>query len=132
MNTLDDCPCSGANLGRLLQPAIMTVLAGNRLHGYAIVGRLAETPTLAGARPDATGVYRVLSTMEERGLVTSSWDTPDRGPAKRTYRLTPLGDNCLARWVSSLSDYHRSIGHLLENARKASARLKRSHREGKK
>ena len=129
MNEGDDCPCSGAHLSRLLQPAIMTILAGGGLHGYAIVERLAETAVLAGDRPDSTGVYRVLSTMEERGFVTSSWDTSERGPARKIYELTSPGDKCLARWVSSLSDYHRAIGELLERARKASARLKRSHRK---
>ena len=125
----DDCPCSGANLSRLLQPAIMTILAGKGSHGYAIVERLTETPTLAGDRPDPTGVYRTLSTMEERGFVASSWDTSERGPAKRIYELTPLGHECLARWVSSLSDYHCAIGELLANAKRAFARLNRSHQE---
>ena len=124
----DDCPCSGANLSRLLQPAIMTLLAGRRLHGYAILKRLADTPTLAGSRPDPTGVYRLLRSMEERGFVTSSWDTSERGPAKRTYELTASGRKCLARWISSLSDYHRATGELLANAKKASVRLKRIRR----
>ena len=125
----DDCPCSGTNLSRLLQPAIMTILAGGELHGYAIVDRLAETPVLAGERPDPTGVYRALNAMEERGLVTSSWDTSEHGPARKIYELTPQGHKCLARWISSLSDYHNAIGELLANAKKASARLKRSHRK---
>ncbi len=124
----DGCPCSGANMGRLLQPAIMTLLAGKGLHGYAVVERLAETPTLGGSRPDPTGVYRVLSTMEAHGLVTSSWDTSERGPAKKIYELTPSGHQCLARWIVSLSDYHRAIGELLASVRKASARCKRSRR----
>jgi len=125
----DDCPCSGTNLSRLLQPAIITILAGKELHGYAIVDRLAETPMLAGERPDPTGVYRGLSAMERRGLVTSSWDTSEHGPARKIYELTPQGHKCLARWISSLSDYHHAIGELLADARKASARLKRSHRK---
>ena len=125
----DSCPCSGANLSRLLQPAIMTILAGRELHGYAIVDRLAQTPVLAGHRPDPTGVYRALSAMEERRFVASSWDTSERGPARKVYALTPQGEKCLERWISSLSDYRRAIGDLLASARGASARLKRSHRK---
>ena len=45
IDTCDDCPCSGANLIRLLKPAIMTILAGKGAHGYAIVERLAEKVT---------------------------------------------------------------------------------------
>ena len=132
MKTFDDCPCSGANLSPLLRPAIMTILAGKGLHGYAIVERLAETPVLAGTRPDPTGVYRALRTMEERGFVTSSWDTSERGPAKKVYKLMPSGHKCLERWVSSLSDYHRAVGELLRNARKACGRTERSHRRAVK
>ena len=82
MDPYEDCPCSGTNLSRLLQPAIMTILAGHELHGYAVVERLTETAMLSGDRPDPTGVYRVLGVMDERGLVTSSWDTSEHGPAK--------------------------------------------------
>ena len=124
----EGCPCSGGSLGPLLQPAVMTVLADGRLHGYAIVERLADTPTLAGSRPDPTGVYRVLRAMEGRGFVASSWDTSERGPAKKVYRLTSPGRKCLARWIASLTAYHRAVGEVLANARKASARLKRTRR----
>ena len=125
----EDCPCSGTNLSRLLQPAIMTILADKELHGYAIVDRLAETPLLAGTRPDPTGVYRALSAMEKHGFVKSSWGTSERGPAKKIYELTPQGLKCLVRWISSLSEYHRAIGELLAEARKASTRLKSSRRK---
>jgi DNA-binding PadR family transcriptional regulator len=120
------------NLSKLLQPGIMTVLADGGLHGYAIVDRLTEIPTLGGTRPDPTGVYRMLSSMEEGGFVTSSWDASERGPAKKIYELSPAGRKCLARWISSLSDYHRAIGELLARARKAAVRRKPAHRRGEK
>jgi PadR family transcriptional regulator PadR len=110
---LEECPCSGATLARLIQPAIMSLLAGGSLHGYRIVQRLAKTPLLGGSRPDPTGVYRMLRIMEKRGLVVSSWDLSDTGPAKRLYRLTPEGRRCLGRWVETLTNYHRAIGKLL-------------------
>jgi len=128
VDAYDDCPCSGTNLSRLLQPAIMTILAEKSLHGYAIVERLAQTPLLGGDRPDPTGVYRALSGMEERGFVTASWDTSERGPAKKMYELTPGGHGCLARWTSSLAEYHRAIGALIEKAREASAHFQRAQR----
>jgi len=117
----DECPCSGATLARLIQPAIMTLLAGGPLHGYRIVQRLAKTPLLGGDRPDPTGVYRMLRLMEKRGFVVSSWSLSGSGPAKRLYRLTPEGRQCLGRWVKTLTDYHRAIEGLLTAARQASA-----------
>jgi DNA-binding PadR family transcriptional regulator len=120
-------------LARLIQPAVLTVLAGGARHGYRIVERLAASPVMGGNRPDPTGVYRVLRSMERRGLVASSWDLSDAGPARRLYRLTPAGRRCLGRWVATLAEYHRAIQRLLAAARKASAAPIRhaKRREGK-
>ena len=116
---LGQCPCSGATLAKLIQPAIMTVLAEGHLHGYRIVERIAEMPILSGSRPDSTGVYRVLRAMENRGFVVSSWDVSATGPAKRSYRLTAAGKRCLAQWVKTLSQYRHAIDQLLVGARQA-------------
>jgi poly-beta-hydroxybutyrate-responsive repressor len=116
MQRSDECPCQGTTLAKLLQPAILTVLAEGELHGYRIVERLAQMPVLAGARPDSTGVYRFLRTMEGRGLLTASWDASNRGPAKRLYRLTKDGRKCLTVWVKTLMQYSRAIDDLLNMA----------------
>jgi poly-beta-hydroxybutyrate-responsive repressor len=108
-------------LAKLLQPAILTVLAEGELHGYRIVERLADMPVLSGSPPDSTGVYRFLRSMEGRGLLTSSWDTSSRGPAKRLYRLTGDGRKCLARWVKTLTQYCHEIDDLLGLSRHALA-----------
>ncbi len=112
-----DCPCAGRNLDKLVQPAILTVLACEDVHGYVLVQRLAEMPMFRGQKPDATGVYRFLRQMEERALVTSTWDTSEAGPAKRLYRLTEAGRGCLVRWVDTLAAYHEAIGALLDVTR---------------
>ena len=129
----DACPCAGTTLARLIQPAVLTVLAGGARHGYRVVERLAAAPVMAGSRPDPTGVYRVLRSMERRGLVVGAWDFSDSGPARRRYRLTPAGRRCLGRWVATLAEYHRAIRGLLAAARKASAAPARlaKRREGK-
>lgn len=116
---LDDCPCAGKTLSKLAQPAILTVLARGPLHGYGIVQEVSEMPTFGGEKPDATGVYRCLKSMGERGLVGFSWDLPDAGPAKRTYTLTSEGNECLRRWIQTLDEHRQAIGKLLGLAQKA-------------
>jgi poly-beta-hydroxybutyrate-responsive repressor len=116
---LSNCPCAGVSLDRLVQPAILTILAGGSLHGYRIVQRIAE---IERHRPDATGVYRSLRAMEKRGLVVSSWDLSDTGPARRSYTVTRAGEECLGRWVETLEKHRQAIGRLLAEARKAAAR----------
>jgi len=121
MTKFDDCPCSGGTLDKLLQPAILTALAQDDLHGYRIVRQVASLPIFKGRPPDVSGVYRSLRLMEARKLVAASWNVSDRGPAKRLYALTPAGRQCLLRWLDTLSVYREAIGELLIAAKKASA-----------
>ena len=112
-------PCTGKTLDKLIQPAILTVLARGPLHGYAIVQRIARMPVLHGQEPDAAGVYRTLRSLARRGCVTSSWDVSGTGPARRLYELTKAGEQCLATWVETLGAYRKAIGGLLRAARRA-------------
>jgi DNA-binding PadR family transcriptional regulator len=118
---LADCPCSGRNLDKLIQPAILAILAEKAQHGYLIVQGLAAMPMFKGHEPDNTGVYRFLHAMEERGLLTSAWDMSDSGPAKKLFDLTNPGRECLAKWVATLREYHEQIGELLELLQRATA-----------
>ena len=100
-------------MSKFVQPAIMAILARGGLHGYRIVEAAARSPMFNGCRPSATGVYRMLRTMEVRGLVVSTWDVSHRGPAKRSYRLTDQGNECFRRWIDTLEEHRRAIGKLL-------------------
>ncbi len=108
-----DCPCSGKTLARLLQPAVMAILAREPLHGYLVVQRLAAMPMFCGQSPDPTGVYRLLKAMEREGLVNSTLQSADNRPAKRSFALTASGRTCLTRWAQTLQHYHDSIADLL-------------------
>jgi DNA-binding PadR family transcriptional regulator len=66
---LAGCPCTGCNLDKFIQPAVLAVLAEGATHGYHVVQRLSEMPMFRGQVPDITGVYRFLKAMEDRGLV---------------------------------------------------------------
>jgi poly-beta-hydroxybutyrate-responsive repressor len=129
MRNWDECPCQGGTLAKLLQPAILTVLAEGALHGYRIVERLAEMPVLSGSPPDSSGVYRFLRNLEGRGLLTASWDTSHAGPAKRLYRLTNDGRKCLNRWVKTLAQYCRAIDDLLDTAHRVLKTRSRRHQK---
>ena len=112
---LDQCPCAGETLDKLLQPAVLAILAGQSSpHGYRIVQRLSGLRICRGVKPDATGVYRALKAMQDRGLVTASWEAPESGPARRMFELTAAGRRCLGRWVATLEDYRRGIAELLD------------------
>ena len=133
---LDECPCSGKTLARLIRPAVLFVLIEEDLHGYEIVQRLNEFQLVKGYEPDATGVYRTLRSMEEMSLVESEWVLSEAGPAKRRYAVTANGIACAQRWMMTLSQYHEAVGALLKAGRKTlgsdAAKKKEKKKNGKR
>ncbi len=98
----------------LLRPAILLLLKERASHGYELVSRLGE---LGLDVPDFGGLYRALRAMEDEGLVSSSWGTPARGPARRVYALTAQGEDQLRESAPALVQQRRAIGGLLDRYR---------------
>ena len=69
------CACQGGTLMRFVQPIILSALSEAPDHGYDLLRKLGETALWRDAKPDATGVYRVLRDMEARGLIVSHVDS---------------------------------------------------------
>ena len=109
----------------LLRPAILLLLKEHESHGYELVSRLAE---LGFDVPDFGGLYRALRGMEDEGLITSSWGTPERGPARRVYALTPQGEVHLRQSAPGLVQQRRTIGGLLDRYRGLVHQERRSKR----
>lgn len=118
---LKECAELGKSLNRLSQPTILTLLAANDkpMHGYIIVQQAAHSPMFGGKKPDATGIYRALKRMEEAELVTSEWETPEEGSAKRLSTLTDKGRHCLRRWIDALACYELTLEELRGQAAQA-------------
>jgi DNA-binding PadR family transcriptional regulator len=108
------CSCSGRSLPRLIQPAIMAVLAREPLHGYRIAEALARDAALRDPSPDPAGIYRLLKNMERDGYVAGSRDDGrSGGPARRRYALTEKGLACLRMWLHTLRSYQNSVAALI-------------------
>lgn len=118
---LKECAELGKSLNHLSQPTILTLLAANDkpMHGYIIVQQAAHSPMFGGKKPDATGIYRALKRMEEAELVTSEWETPEEGSAKRLFTLTDKGRHCLRRWIDALACYELTLEELRGQAAQA-------------
>jgi PadR family transcriptional regulator, regulatory protein PadR len=117
-----NCPCSGATLDRLVQPAILAALTEGDMHGYLLAERISTMPGLSDEKPDVSGIYRFLKKMEAAGLVTSSWDAGDKGHAKRLFGITPNGRACLTQWTATLENYLKTIAALLAETKAATRR----------
>ena len=112
------CACSGVNLPKLVQPSILAALSKEPLHGYALAQRLAREGAHLGAPPDHSGIYRLLRSMEKRGLLTSKRAESEAGPARREYALTKCGRLCQEHWTEALGRYRAAIDAVLRLCRK--------------
>jgi PadR family transcriptional regulator PadR len=89
-----------------LQPFLLLALQQWQSHGYELMQRLA----LFGFEAlDPGSVYRTLRQLERDGLVSSDWDMPTQGPARRTYTLTGAGQAYLDAWAGALEGYRTML-----------------------
>lgn len=92
---------------RFIEPALLLLLAHNEAHGYQLAEELAAlAPT---DRVDFGNLYRLLRTLEDEGLVESSWRAELPGPAKRSYAITDDGRALLEAWVEALRKTENTI-----------------------
>ena len=82
-----------------MRASLLLLVREQASHGYDLLERLRE---LGIHDADPGGLYRALRAMEQEGLMGSSWETSDVGPARRTYVLTDEGEDWLHAWAGSL------------------------------
>lgn len=121
--------CGGPGGGRyrrsVLEVAILSSLAEATTHGYNLVDQI-EALTGDLVCNDPGSMYRLLRAMEEQGLVSSSWQTPEAGPSRRVYVITERGIKALELMAQSLSQRAASMQQLADHATKAISRWSKS------
>ncbi len=108
-----NCPCVGATLDKLVQPALLAILTQGPLHGYELARKIGEISDFLDAAPDISGVYRMLKLLESRGMVVSGWSVSQGHRAKRLFTITDDGRHCLERWHQTLLNYRKGLDSLL-------------------
>ena len=96
----EGCHCRGGRIRGFVQPRLLLQLTQKPAHGYELMealGAAADDPA-----PDPGTLYRTLRGLEEDGLVRSTWETGDSGPARRVYELTEQGIEYLHAWAASI------------------------------
>ena len=92
------CPRGGRVRG-FMQPRLLLLLAQNPAHGYELMDTMAREED---TNVDPGLLYRTLRQFEDDGLVSSSWDTEGRGPARRVYKITEEGLEYLHSWATNI------------------------------
>lgn len=104
--TGDECQCRVERVPNFAQPRLLLELAKKPAHGYELIELLSQE---GGAAPDPGNFYRILRGLEEEGLVCSTWDTQNTGPARRVYELTDQGVEFLHTWAVTIRGIRQSL-----------------------
>ena len=117
----------GAGGGRyrrsVLEAALLSSIAESTSHGYELVEQI-ETLAAELVCIDPGSMYRFLRGMEEQGLVTSTWQTPEAGPSRRVYQITDEGIEALELMAGSLAQRAAATKRLAEHAVRAVAQAR--------
>jgi poly-beta-hydroxybutyrate-responsive repressor len=85
-----------------LTPVALVILREESSYGYELMERLEE---FGFEQIRAQTLYRTLRQMEQEGLCSSEWETPQGGPARRMYLITERGEEYLAAWAEGCKQY---------------------------
>lgn len=101
-----------------VEACLLLALGERPAYGYELKRELDD---LGLQGPDRGRIYRALHAMEGRGLVASHWDTAGRGPARRTYDLTPTGFDHLRAQVLAVRRQRRNLTRFLARFQRVSS-----------
>jgi PadR family transcriptional regulator PadR len=99
-----------------LELIVLHLLAPGERYGYEIVTTLTEQTDGALEVSDGT-LYPVLYRLERGGYVAVRWETPERGVPRKYYRLTPAGQEELARLTHEWTTFANAMARLLRQPR---------------
>src|SRR5204863_7351066 len=75
-------------------------------YGYELMEKMTQFG-LSAVNPGT--FYRTLRQMEKDGMVSSTWDTSEGGPAKRVYTITEAGEAYPKFLAQSLDQYQKMM-----------------------
>jgi poly-beta-hydroxybutyrate-responsive repressor len=106
------CDCHSRRTPRFVVPSLLLLLKGKPGYGYELMQRLGELGLFDGPA-DPAAVYRTLRKLESNKLVLSVWDTKNKGPARRCYRITAAGQRSLKGWKTVIAERKNKLEQLL-------------------
>lgn len=89
-----------------LVPVILLSLREWNSYGYELMEQAAK---FGFETMNPGTLYRTLRQMEKEGIVKSTWETSEGGPARRMYSITDAGEAYLDFWAKSLEQYQKTM-----------------------
>lgn len=91
---------------------ILAVLSHGPRHGYGIAREIELRSTGALSLGEGS-LYPALRALEREGLVSSSWEPQERGPARKMYTLTEAGHAVLAERTRTWKSFVEAMESIL-------------------
>ena len=104
-------PATDAWSKNWMVPVLLLMLRGLNSYGYELMEKMAKYGL---STMNAGTFYRTLRQMEKDGMVSSTWDTSEGGPARRMYSITEVGENYLKFWATSLEQYQNMMNRFFQ------------------
>jgi PadR family transcriptional regulator PadR len=100
----------GQPLRGMLAIAVLGLIKDKPAHGAEITQSLKDRFDIEAPRPV---VYMLLRRLERHGLMASSWDIQDSGPARRKYTITEDGLEYFNQGIERLKKVAKAISQLV-------------------
>ena len=100
----------GQPLRGMLAVAVLGLIKDKPAHGGEIAQSLKDKFDIEAPRPV---VYMLLRRLERHGLMVSSWDIQESGPARRKYTITEDGLEYFNQGLERLKKVAKAISQLI-------------------
>lgn len=119
------CRCTGphsatvfrtAPIQGALEAAVLVACAEAPRYGYEIAAWLTAEGLVTGAVSPGR-LYETLGSLADKGAVAATEEPSDKGPTRRRYHLTEIGDARLEAWLVSLNRSEEVLARQLARAR---------------
>jgi PadR family transcriptional regulator PadR len=94
---------------------ILATLRDGPLHGYGLARTIEQRTENALQLREGT-LYPALHGLERDGLISSAWETPEKGRERKVYTLTPSGAKKLTEWSAGWQQFVHAVGRVLTPA----------------
>lgn len=95
-----------------LATLVLSVLRGGPLYGYEIAKEIRErTDSVLHLKEGS--LYPALHAMERDGLLSAEWQTIERGPSRKYYRLTAKGKAALVKRRAQWREFSSAVDSVL-------------------
>ncbi len=99
-----------------LDAIVLAALEAGPAHGYAIIEVIKQKSANTFDLPEGT-VYPALHRLEQAGLLSSHWMTPEGGRRRRVYALTRAGSKALADRRKAWGRFSQAVDTMLGGGR---------------